>query len=490
MKRNKKKPNPPFRQANNRLRKESYYFIMKRLQVILFLLLSFSSGYLSYAGGLPADKAVIVTIFSLSILGALFFWELRHGFMFVGSALYLLIGAVTPEEFVRFASLDVILFLVSMMIVIGMMKDVGLFEWFMMRLLCIKKLTGRKLFLILMLTSALFSSLMGEVASTMVMVMTIISICDFLEVDPLPMVICSVLATNIGSASTVLGNPVGVLIAARSGLSFEDFLIHALPNSTINLAIAAAVLMLIYRHYIRDINLRLLAMSDNQGFIKLISIPTDLKSTVSMVIFAVTIILIGLHKRLELLIGLEENTLLIMFPILSAGVVLLYRYDKARFYIENEIEWPSILFFMFLFAQAGVIQASGAADLLAQAIVDGSGHQLSHLVGFVLFVGGLLSSILDNVVTVATFIPLVQELEALEAANKNLWWALLFGACYGGNITMIGSTANIVALGLLEKRCNIKVVFAQWFKIGALIGVLSLVVSYLVMTSLGYMSPQ
>jgi len=452
-----------------------------KFPILIFLSIALSS--MCVLGGLSFFESSIVLIFMTSILGSLFFWDYRLGFMFIGSAIFLLIGAVTPEDFIRYASLDVILFLISMMIVVGMMKEAGLFEWLITLLLRMKNLTGKSLFVVLMFISAIFSSLMGEVASIMIMVMTILGICDLLEVDPVPLIISSIFATNIGSAATVLGNPVGILIASKSGLSFEDFLVHALPNATVNLVVVIGVLIALNRKYIQKISKELHLYTDDAGFMKLISIPSDRKTRVSIVIFCVTIFLISLHKRLELLLGLQENTLLLMFPILSAGIVLIYRHEKSRDYIEKEIEWPSIIFFMFLFAQAGVIHATGVAERLAEVLVSFAGGQKDILIGIILITSGALSSLLDNVVAVASFTPLIKELEVLSVGDSNLWWALLFGACYGGNVTMIGSTANIVALGLLEKHLDYTMTFRQWLKTGIIIGVTSFVVTFGLMTA-------
>ncbi|MFN3966801.1 MAG: SLC13 family permease [Endomicrobiia bacterium] len=134
---------------------------------------------------------------------------------------------------------------------------------------------------------------------------------------------------------------------------------------------------------------------------------------------------------------------------------------------------------MFLFAQAGVINASGVANILAKRITEIIGNHPRILSGIVLFSSGFLSSVLDNVVVVASYVPIVQNLHILHLNLQTLWWAVLFGACYGGNITMIGSTANIVALGLLEKKQNIKIDFFKWLKIGLMVGLISMSVSYL-----------
>lgn len=450
------------------------------LKKFLFLIIfSFIVALGALSIGLSARQSLVLAVFSLSILGTLFFWSFRLSFVFIGSGIFLLIRAVNLDDFIRYASLDVILFLISMMIIVGMMKEAGFFYWLITLLLRVKDFDGRKFLFIVMGVSAVFTALMDEVTAIIIMVTVILNICTFLEIRPVPMIISSVMAANIGSAATVLGNPVGVLIAARSGLSFEDFLTHALPLSTLVLLVAMWLLSFYYRDYIRELSGKLSLYQDDKSFLYLISIPPDRKTKISIVIFGVTLLMIALHRRVEILLSLEENTMLIMTPVIAAGVVMLYRRDKARHYVEQEVEWNSLLFFMFLFAQAGVIQATGIANVLAHKMTQVIGHNSDLLLGFVLFSSGFISSGLDNVVAVAAYVPVVQSLEMLHYNLKPLWWVLLFGACFGGNITMIGSTANIVALDLLEKEQKIKVSFGEWFKIGLVVGVLSMLIAFL-----------
>ena len=448
----------------------------RKLFLLLSLSLSLSAGLLTHLAGLTPRQSVIISVFSMSIIGTLFFWDFRLNFVFLGSGVLFLIHAMDMETFMRFASLDVILFLIGMMILIAMMKEAGFFLWLVMVVLRIKNLDGKKMFIALMLMSSLLSGLMDEVSSILIILAVIFEICDFLEIRPEPLVISSILATNIGSASTVLGNPIGILIAARAGFTFEDFILRACPLAVIITVLTTLMLLFIYRDYIKDLSSRLKPYEENKGFLSLISIPPDRRTRISMFIFGITVLLIALHKRLGILLGIEENTLLIVLPIVSAGIVMIYRHDKARYYIEHEVEWNSLLFFMFLFAQAGVIRASGIADAVAGKLVTGN---TTLLAGAVLFTSGILSSALDNVVVVASYVPVVRSLQTMQSNLKPLWWALLFGACYGGNITMIGSTANIVALGLLEKRMNVRITFFRWFRVGLVIGLVSMVIAYL-----------
>ena len=445
-------------------------------KIIMLFSISILLGGLARLGGLTTEQAFIVSVFSISISGTLLFWDFRLAFVFIGGSILFVISGVNIAKFIEFASVDVILFLIGMMIVVGAMKEAGLFDWLVGRLLQNRSLGGTRLFIIVMVLSATLSGLTGEVTSIIVMVAIILDICKSLEVDPTPLVISSVLTTNIGSASTLLGNPIGILLALRGGLTFEDFLTRALPLSIFILGVVISILCVWYRDYIREISSRLADRKND----KRITQPPSLDSgnRANIILFALMIVMIALHKRLEILAGMAENDLLIILPIVFAGLFMFLRPAKIRSYIENEIEWASLLFFMFLFAQAGVIQSSGVAEFLAKRLVESTGSHPKLLSAVTLFSSGILSGTLDNTVVVASYIPVVKNLHLLHFGLKPLWWCLLFGACFGGNITAIGSTANIVALGLLDKERNQKIDFVAWLKLGLTVGIVSLAISY------------
>ena len=144
------------------------------------------------------------------------------------------------------------------------------------------------------------------------------------------------------------------------------------------------------------------------------------------------------------------------------------------------------MFFLLLFAQAGTLKYTGATDILATKIVGLTGNNPYLLTTFVLWVSAVGSSILDNVVLVAAFIPVIQSFQGLNLNLQPLWWALLFGGCLGGNITLVGSTANIVALGILEKEKNIRMTFFRWFWVGLSVGVMTTGIVWLALTFLPF----
>jgi Na+/H+ antiporter NhaD/arsenite permease-like protein len=334
--------------------------------------------------------------------------------------------------------------------------------------------------------SALLSTMTSEVVSIIFMVAAIFEICDYFEVDPVPFLIISVLATNIGSAATVLGNPIGILIASKAGLSFEDFIVKAFPLAVVCLAATIFIVIIWYRKSIKELDTNIKKLGANEILIRLISVPPGKELKISLAIFGATLFFISLHHRLELLWNLEPNTILLTMPLLSSGCVMIWKWKRARDYIEKDVEWWTLLFFMLLFAQAGTLKYTGATDVLAKNLAHLSGSSQPILIGIVLWVSCIGSSILDNVVLVAAFIPVIQSFQGLNLDLQPLWWALLFGGCLGGNITLVGSTANIIALGILEKEKNIRMTFFRWFWIGLTVGVVTTIIVWIALIILPF----
>lgn len=450
---------------------------MKKILIIIGMALLIALGGTKV--GLSQHQAIVAAIFCVSILGVLLYWELRLSFVFLGAGVMLLTRSIDLENLIKFASLDVILFLIGTMILVGMLNDAGFFYWIVTRLIRIKNITGEKLFILIMLLSGLLSGLMGEVGSIIIMTKIILDISHLIDIDPVPLVIASVLATNIGSSGTLLGNPVGILIAARANLTFEDFMRNAFPITAIVFVATLVILSIWYRKIIKKMNEKLTPLKENNFFISLITISTDIRTKVSIGIFVSMLVCIFFHRRLEVLFSLEENSILMITPIIFAGIALLYRRDRMRHYVEREVEWTSVLFFLFLFALAGVVKYSGVSDVIARGLIGKFGNPANLLSAVLIYSSSLLSAVLDNTVVVATYIPIVQSLGDLSINIKPLWWAILFGACYGGNVTIIGSTANIIAMDILEKNRNVKISFFHWLKVGLVVGIVTTTVAYI-----------
>lgn len=443
-------------------------------------------GFIGLGIGLNSQQIIALLIFSASVFATLLFWDFRVAIAFLGVAILLITKAVDLQNLIKFASLEVILFLVGMMVLVGLLKEAGFFAWLVTIILRVKNLSAKKLVFIISVMSALLACCVDEVTSIIFMVAVIFEICDYFEVDPVPYIIISVLATNIGSAGTVLGNPIGILIATKSGLTFEDFILKAFPIMWICILTAIFLVIFWYRKAIKKLDEKIGELGANEMLIKLISVPPERQLKLVLGIFGVTLFFISLHHRLELLWKLETNTLLLSVPLISSGLVMIWKWKRARSYIEKDVDWWTLLFFLLLFAKAGTLKYTGVTDVLAKKILGLIRNNPSMLTGIVLWSSALGSSILDNVVLVAAYIPIIQSFKELGFALQPLWWALLFGGCLGGNITLVGSTANIVALGILEKERNMRITFFRWFWIGLTVGLITTALVWLALLFLPF----
>ncbi len=455
-------------------------------KTIILILFSFWVGIFAAQNGFTFHQAVSLSIFSASILGTLLFWSFRLTFAFIGTSILLITKTIDLEHLIRSASLEVILFLVGMMVLVGLLKDTGFFAWIVSLILRMRSLTANKFLIIITVISALLACVVDEVTSIIFIVAAVLEICDYFEVNPVPFLIISVLATNIGSSGTALGNPIGILIAVKSGLTFEDFILKAFPVAILCLGVLILIVKYWYRRELFELDNKIKKLGANEILIKLISIPPERDLKMSLAIFGSTLLLISLHHRFEVLWHLEPNTILLTLPLISSGLVMAWKWQKARDYIEKDVEWWTLLFFMLLFAQAGTLKYTGATDVLAKKLFCFSGNSLPALTGIVLWASAIGSSILDNVILVAAFIPIIQSFQFANISLQPLWWALLFGGCLGGNITVVGSTANIVALGILEKEKKIHINFRQWFAIGIITGGITTCVVWLVLLFLPF----
>ena len=436
-------------------------------------------GFLGALARFSFAQNVSLVIFSASVLATLLFWESRVAIAFLGIAALILTKTIDIEHLVLFSSLEVILFLVGMMVIVGLLREVNFFNWILCRMVTLKGMTARKLIVVICLSSALMACLVDEVTSIIFMVALVLALTDYFEVNPVPFLIITVISTNIGSAGTVLGNPIGILIATKAGLNFEDFLLRAFPLMIIVLSTTIGIVLFWYRREVKELDIKINTRgNDRETFASLVCVPMTKEIRREFLVFFFTLLSIGLHHRIEQTIGLPTNSLLLSIPLISAGVIMLWHRDRAKKYIEKDVDWWTLIFFMLLFAKVGALKYTGVTDIFSKGIAGLANGSQFFMTTFILWVSAIGSSILDNVVLVATFIPVIGELKAMGIDVSSLWWALLFGGCLGGNITLVGSTANIVALGILEKDKKIRVTFFRWFWIGLLIGLVTTAIAW------------
>ncbi len=461
----------------------------KQLMLRMLMLLAISIG-IGLAGAKFAgftDKQVIASsVFLAIILGTLFFWTFRLSIAFLGLTVLIFTHSLDIEHFVASAELPVILFLVGMMIVVGSLRDLGFFTWVVQALISIPKMTGRKFIVATSVASALLACAVDEVTSIIFIATLIFQVCNRLKLNPTPYIIICVLCTNVGSAGTMMGNPVGIFIGTKAGLTFGDFFTWAFPIMLVALASCVGVTLLWFRKELNEFDERLKERMDRQlSLVPKVTVPY--KRGLAVLLF--TLAFIASHHALEEALHLGKNSILLVAPLACAGLIMIFKRDRARHYVENEVDWWTLLFFMLLFAIAGTLEHTEVTKVIADGFVNLCGDKPAILIPSVMATTAIGSAFVDNVIFVAAFSPVITALGET-MPSMPLWWALLFGACFGGNITLIGSTANIVALGMLEKQSHAHVGFIEWLKVGSLSAFVAMLIAWGMLSVMAPHMPQ
>lgn len=456
---------------------------VRTIAILIIPLLLFM---LAEAGGFSFKQAVSIAVLSLFIAGSLFFWSYRLAFSFLGVFILLLFGLLDIDHFIEFSQLDVIAFLIGMMIVIGVLEERGFFDYLLAKMSSYIG-TGKKLFVVVLLMSGLMAALVDEVTSILFITTFILKITKHLGISSFPFVIAAVMATNVGSSATVVGNPIGVMIAFNAGFTFSDFLRWATPNSIMILLLTTVLSLFIWKSYVSELDIRY-----RRAPPALEKINGDKKQKVNWIIFLGTIIMLILHHQFEVFLervlslpkGSMYNTMLLGVPFIWASISLFIERHRAREIVSRRVDWWTLTFFMLLFASIGTLEYTGAnikigeytvslGNIIAKVIKD---PVLSTMVALIL-ISSLMTAFLDNVVAVATLISVTRGIALTTGWDPFVfYWALLFSGTMAGNYTPIGSTANIVGIGIVEQNKE-KVSFSFWIRKAFIISTLQLIIS-------------
>jgi len=315
-------------------------------------------------------QIIASTVFIATVLGTLAFWRFRLAIAFAGIATLLATGTLSIEQMIFFMNIDVITFLIAMMVLVYIAKESGFFTWLLGILLRFTKYDPRKVLIILLIMSTLMAALVDEVTSILFIIAVSFEYCKYFELNPYPYTISTVLATNIGSLATMLGNPVGILIGFRGGLTFEDFLIWAMPVALISLAVIIFLCTFWYRKDLKAAKIKVAEKMKNGKTTVFGSIPPEKMRDVKLsgILLFATVIMVALHYRLELALNVERFVLLLVAAYAGAAVGLLWKRGQAQHLVERGVDWWTLTFFMFLFAKAGALQYTHLTDVLASAI--------------------------------------------------------------------------------------------------------------------------
>jgi Na+/H+ antiporter NhaD/arsenite permease-like protein len=390
-----------------------------------------------------------------------------------GGAIVLALGIVGADDafFSHETGIDwnVIFLLFGMMIIVGVLRQTGVFEY--IAIWAAKRANGSplRIMILLVLVTAFASALLDNVTTVLLIAPVTLLVCERLEINPVPFLIAEVLASNIGGASTLVGDPPNIIIASRAGLTFNDFLVHMTPIVLIVMVAFIALVPLIFRGSF-DVDPARVADVMTLNEREAIQNPRLLVKC-GVVLIAVFAAFIG-HSVLHI----EPSVV----ALLGAGILILISRLEQRDYLAS-VEWETLLFFVGLFVMVGALVKTGVVEQLARSAIEFTGGNGLLTTMLILGVSAPVSGVIDNIPYTATMTPIVSELSASisDLAHPDvLWWALALGADFGGNLTAVGASANVVMLGIARRADN-PISFWEFTRKGALITVVSIVLSAL-----------
>ncbi|MBC7188902.1 hypothetical protein H5U35_01625, partial [Candidatus Aerophobetes bacterium] len=347
------------------------------------------------------------------------------------------------------------------------------------KILLIRNLTSWKLFILIVFISFLLTFLVGQVAAVIFVTSLVFEICGFFGINPLPFIMITLMSVNIGSAGSLLGSPAGILLATGVGLRFEDFLIWSFPVALSSLLAGSLFLFIWYRDELKrteGLIRRMKGILEDRSFRQLVNFPATREIKEEIFLLGVVFTLLALHFQIEEFFSLPHNTLLVAVPLIGAGIAMGWKKEEARRYIEEHVDWWTVVFFILFFAKAGAFSYTGITSLISSFIQEQAKLHPLLLITEITWISSFASSIMDNVVVVSILMPAIKAIaneKFLFQLVDFLWWGLFLGGCFGSIMTMIGSPANIVALGMLEKHEKIKVGLFEWVKVGILLTLLT-----------------
>ena len=348
------------------------------------------------------------------------------------------------EDAIGAIDMNVIFLLMGMMIIVGVLKKTGLFQWLAYKSYAIARGNVFILSCILMLVTAVCSAFLDNVTTMLLMIPVTIEIAVTLKVNPIAFLIPEVFASNVGGTATLIGDPPNILIGSYAKLSFVDFVM----NLTVIVAICMVVTLIYYVYWYKKSYLKAEVKDVNRTieFLKEQYRITNKKLLLfSAGFLSFTIFLFIIHGVLH------------MEPSIAAltGAMLLLAVSRVDIVemLEHEVEWPTLVFFMALFIVVAGAEETGLIQAIAEWVAHVSRGNLTVAVLMVVWVSALASALIDNIPFTATMLPILAFLNTTipGAESGVLWWALALGACFGGNGTMIGASANVVTVGLAEK---------------------------------------
>lgn len=351
----------------------------------------------------------------------------------------LVLGFYTEEQALESMHFGALGLLLGMMTLVSILAPTGFFQYIAIKAGQLSRGNPWRLLLLLAVSTAVVSLFFNNVTTVVLVGPITILITELLGINPIPILMAQALLSDTADVGTSVGDPASVLVASASGYSFTDFLTHSMPI----VAVAALVTLILLRLLFRK---ELAEGPDKPELVMTLNADEALQDRKTagkvMVVLAIAIVLFILQSALH--ISSE------LIALSAAAAALVWIRPNIR-EVLLRVDWTVLLFFAGLFVMVGGLEAAGVFEPIAEALAP-MAHTNPRLLGVVIiWVVAALSALVDNVPVTIAMISLLTGLAATGVNVSALWWAVVFGAGFGGNATKIGSGANILIVSLSEQ---------------------------------------
>lgn len=372
----------------------------------------------------------------------------------LGAGLMIVLGVLTQQAAIDGIDFNTLGLLTGMMVVVAVSRRSGVFQF--VAIWSAKKVRADPwgILLTLSLVTAVFSALLDNVTTVLLIAPVTLLITEELEVDPYPFLFAEIFASNIGGTATLIGDPPNIMIGSAVNLTFNDFLLNLAPITPVILAATLAVIYLIWGRSMgatESARKRVMRFNEREA---ITDAPLLKKS-----LLVISLVIIGFVLAHPL--GLEPATIA-MFGAALLLILTTFGQEPEE-QSENvhrsfaEVEWVTIFFFVGLFILVHGIEKAGLLDILADEVLSWTGGSLQATTMAVLWVSAVFSAVVDNIPFVATMIPMIHSMGPAFGGSEQLmplWWSLALGACLGGNGSLVGASANLIVAGFAERSGN------------------------------------
>lgn len=370
----------------------------------------------------------------------------------MGACLMVMIGILTQEQAFHGVDFNTIALLTGMMIIVGIAEKSGIFQYVAIWGAKKVKANPRAILIVLALATAVFSALLDNVTTVLLIVPVTLQITRKLDILPYPFIILEIFASNIGGTATLIGDPPNILIGSALELSFMDFVKELTPLVSITMVALLLVFDLFFGRFMQtseEKKQNVMAMDEKSA----IKNKTLLIQSLIVLFITISGFIAAEH------INRQNGTIALCGAIL---MLFMHTFGDERRVREVKVEralsavdWTTIFFFIGLFVIVYGLEATGILDYIGHKFVEFTDGSIKKATFLVLWFSAFISAFIDNIPFVATMIPVLKSMEETLGGREVMmpvWWSLSIGACFGGNGSLVAASANVIVAGLAQRE--------------------------------------